>query len=200
MTEVLDGLGLPKVTLVGMSYGCWLCTNYAILNPQRVERLVLLSPGDTFVPTVAQFYLRGLPSMALPFLPKAVLRGLFMNWLTYQDNLRDPKTREVNELMTGQMHQLFRSWRPKYTLSVATQGRPKAFPDGELRAMQVPTLLMIGQGEVVVDPRASLERATELVPNLQGELVPRARHDMTFSRHELVDKRIVEFLSDPAVQ
>lgn len=196
MTEVLDALDLPKVTLVAMSYGCWLCTNFAILNQDRVDRLVLLSPGDTFVPTVPQFYLRGLPSMALPFLPERVLRHLFMDWLTYSDNLRDPATREMFDLVTEQMHKLFRSWRLKYTLDVATQGRPKAFPDNELRAMQVPTLLMIGEEEVVVDRRASMERAKRLIPNFAGELVPRASHDMPFSRYELVDQRIIEFLED----
>lgn len=197
MAEVLDALDLPTVTLVGMSYGCWLSLNFAILKPDRVDRLVLISPGDTFVPTRPQFYLRGLPSMALPFLPERLLRRLFMEWLTYSDNLRDPRTREVFDLVDDQMHQLFRSWRIKHTLDVAMQGRPKAFPDDELQAMQRPTLLMIGEEEVVVDPRASMERAKRLIPNFTGELVPRASHDLPVSRHDLVDQRIVEFLGTP---
>ena len=62
--------------------------------------------------------------------------------------------------------------------------------------MQVPTLLLIGQQEVFYDPEAARERARRLVPNFEGELVPRASHDMAFSQHEVVDRRILEFLKE----
>ncbi len=60
--------------------------------------------------------------------------------------------------------------------------------------MQVPTLLLIGEQEVIYDPAAVLERARRLIPHLQGELVPRSSHDMTFSRPEIVDACILAFL------
>ena len=35
----------------------------------------------------------------------------------------------------------------------------EAFSDEELRGMQVPTLLLVGEQEVLCDPKAALERA-----------------------------------------
>jgi hypothetical protein len=32
------------------------------------------------------------------------------------------------------------------------------------------------------------------MPNLKGELIPRAGHDMSVGQHDIVDKRILDFL------
>src|SRR5262249_3636292 len=45
LTATLDALGLDRVCLVGMSFGGWLALNYAVAEPRRVQKLVLLSPG-----------------------------------------------------------------------------------------------------------------------------------------------------------
>ena len=47
---------------------------------------------------------------------------------------------------------------------------------------------------MIYDPAAALERARRLVLNFEGELVPRASHDMSFSQAQFVDARILEFL------
>lgn len=70
------------------------------------------------------------------------------------------------------------------------------FSDEELRGMRVPTLLLIGREEALYDPKAALERARRLIPNLKGEMVPWANHDMTISQHEIVDRRVVDFLTE----
>ena len=55
---------------------------------------------------------------------------------------------------------------------------PTVFSDDELRAMRVPTLLLIGDHEVISDPATALARARRLIPDFEGELVPRlpSRH------------------------
>jgi pimeloyl-ACP methyl ester carboxylesterase len=58
----------------------------------------------------------------------------------------------------------------------------------------VPTLLLIGEHEVVCDPAAALARARRLFPDVQGELVPKCSHDMCFSQRGIVDARVLEFL------
>ena len=50
---------------------------------------------------------------------------------------------------------------------------PTVFSDDELRAMRVPTLLLIGDHEVIYDPATALARARRLIPDFEGELVPR---------------------------
>ncbi len=71
---------------------------------------------------------------------------------------------------------------------------PLLFPDDRLRAMRVPTLLLIGEHEVICDPATALSRARLLFPHAEGELVPQCSHDMCFSQHRIVDARVLDFL------
>jgi pimeloyl-ACP methyl ester carboxylesterase len=76
---------------------------------------------------------------------------------------------------------------------------PAVVSDEALRAMRVPTLLLIGDHEVISDPARALERAHRLIPDFEGELVPGCRHDMCASRHDIVDARVLEFLKKAPV-
>ena len=76
------------------------------------------------------------------------------------------------------------------------EANPDIFSDDELRSLQVPTLLLIGQQEVIYDPVASVERARKLIPHIEADLIPNASHDLAYFQANLVDKRILEFLTD----
>jgi len=41
--DIIDALCLPKVTLLGNSQGAWAAAQYAILHPDRVEKVILVS-------------------------------------------------------------------------------------------------------------------------------------------------------------
>jgi len=71
---------------------------------------------------------------------------------------------------------------------------PVMFSDDQLRSMRVPTLVLIGDHEVICDPVTALARARRLFPDVQGELVPRCSHDMCFSQHRIVDEQMLDFL------
>jgi 3-oxoadipate enol-lactonase len=45
LREVLDALGISRATLVGLSAGSEVATNFALAYPNRVSRLVLAAPG-----------------------------------------------------------------------------------------------------------------------------------------------------------
>jgi pimeloyl-ACP methyl ester carboxylesterase len=95
LTATLDGLGLGRIFLVGMSYGAWLALNFAIAAPDRVQRLVLLSPGGGFIPMVKQFSLRG---MLMVFFPTRITVNWFMRWLGITDRPGETAARWVLEL------------------------------------------------------------------------------------------------------
>ena len=48
LAATLDALHLDRICLVGKSYGGWLALNFAVAAPERVQKLVLLSPGGGF--------------------------------------------------------------------------------------------------------------------------------------------------------
>ena len=163
-----------------MSFGGWLALNYAVAAPERVQKLVLLSPGG-FLPMVRQFSLRG---MLMVFFPTRVTVNSFMRWLGFTCDRTLGLC--LNLMYLGLKH--FRV--PPETARVM----PTVFSDDELRAMRVPTLLLIGDHEVISDPAKALARARRLIPDVHGELVPRSSHDMCFSQHRIVDARVLDFL------
>jgi pimeloyl-ACP methyl ester carboxylesterase len=186
LTAILDVLQLQKVSLAGMSYGGWVARNYAIKAPQRVQSLVLLSPAASLLPLVKQFALRG---MVMMLLPTRFTVGAFMHWLGFKDGSGDPtgrETRAIDLTFLGLKHFRF----PRETAHIA----PTVFSDLVLRALQVPTLLLIGEHEVIYDPAKALSRARRLIPHLEGELLAACSHDMSIRLHRLVDARVIEFL------
>jgi pimeloyl-ACP methyl ester carboxylesterase len=181
LAETLDGLGLHRICLVGQSYGAWVALNFALAAPHSLRKLVLLSPGGGFVPMSRQFTLRG---MLMVWFPTRLTVDRFYRWL----GVTGVRTRPLRELAyLGLKH--FRM-APE-TLRVL----PVLFPDERLRAMRVPTLLLIGDREVVCDPALALARARELFQNVEAELVPQCSHDMCFRQRRLVDTRVLAFLA-----
>ena len=47
--SLLDGLGLDTVSVVGASFGGWLAAEIASTAPDRVDRLVLMSPAGLLI-------------------------------------------------------------------------------------------------------------------------------------------------------
>jgi pimeloyl-ACP methyl ester carboxylesterase len=116
--------------------------------------------------------------MLMVLFPARVTVNWFMRWLGVTDRPGRTDAQSVLELTyLGLKH--FRM--PPETLRVV----PTVFSDDQLRAIRVPTLLLIGEHEVVCDPAAALARARELFPDIR-ELVSGCRHDMCFSQHRIV--------------
>jgi len=184
LSATLDGLNLDRLLLVGMSYGGWLTLNLALTAPERVRKLVLLSPAASFQPLVRQFSVRG---MLMGFFPTRLTVNSFFGWMGFKNRPGDTDARPVLDLVyLGLKH--FRL--PQETMRIM----PGVFSDDELRALRVPVLLLIGDREVIYDPAKALDRARALLPDFEGELVPHCKHDMCFSQHRIVDARVLDFL------
>jgi len=185
LTSILDALKIDRVTLVGMSYGGWLTLNYAIAAPERLNKIVLLSPAASFLPLVQQF---NLGAMAMILLSSRFVVNRFMGWMTYKENLKNPHLLKTYNNMVDQMYLGLRHYRMQAGV------RPEVYSDEELQGLQVPVLLLIGKQEVIYDPSASIERAVRLIPRVEAALIPNASHDMSFSQARLVDEHILKFL------
>lgn len=184
LTATLDGLHLDRVSLMGMSFGAWVVLTYAVAVPERVHKLVLLSPAASLLPLVGQFSVRGILMLLFP---TRFTVNSFMRWLGITDTPGETDARRILELMyLGLKHFRF----PRETSRIA----PTVFSDDQLRAMHVPTLLLMGDHEVIYDPAKALARARRLFPDVQAALVPQSSHDMCVSQHRIVDARVLEFL------
>jgi pimeloyl-ACP methyl ester carboxylesterase len=183
LTATLNGLHLTRIALAGMSFGGWIALNYGAAEPERVRKLVLLSPGG-LLPIRKPFSLRG---MLMVFFPTRFTVNSFMQWIGCSTAPGPADSRPLLNLMyLGMKH--FRI--PKETLRIAVN----PLSDYDLHEMHVPTLLLFGENEVLCDPVEALARARRLIPDFRGELIPSSSHAMCVSQRDIVDARICEFL------
>ncbi|MFC2082412.1 alpha/beta fold hydrolase [Candidatus Bipolaricaulota bacterium] len=186
LIETLFGLGLDRFYLAGMSFGGWLAINLTLAAPERVRRLALISPAASLLPLVKQFTLRVMASM-LP--PRRFWFESLMGWMGIKGGEGNEFSQRLLDLM----------WLGGEHIKMSPETMrvmPTVFSDEELDALRPPVLLLIGENEVIYDAANALTRARCLIPDLEGELVPQCGHDITFSQHELVDARLLEFLNE----
>jgi pimeloyl-ACP methyl ester carboxylesterase len=186
LTGTLDALGISQTNLIGWSYGGFAALNYALHKPDRLRKLVLLSPIGSFVPLRGQFYIRTM----LTRLPGRFWSDSMMHWFTYGPNLSNKDTKRFFDAMTSQVYPGVRYFRLPPTVL------PVPYTDEELGGVRNPTLLLIGQQEALYDPVPAIERAKQLIPNIKTELIPHAGHELPASKPEAVDKRVLEFLKE----
>ena len=108
----------------------------------------------------------------------------FMKWMTVEGFV-------VNELFVDQFVLGMKNFRPRPHIRIL----PTMFTDDELRQIKAPTLLLIGGKEVIYDPEVAVNRAKQLIPNIEAEVVPNASHGLPLEQAKLVNERILEFLT-----
>ena len=158
--DILDGLGLDRCPVIGSSQSGWLALNHTLRSPERVDALVLLAPAATVLPfrPMMQAFIRLGPFMPAWTGPPSI-RGLFGG--------RTPVDERIVRLLTLHLKRFRYQRRAVF---------PTAFAPEQLHRVAVPTLLMIGQREVIYDPHRALDRARRLIPDVETELVPDCGH------------------------
>jgi len=190
MKEIFDGLSIDSTYIVGNSLGGFLTFNTALYLPERVKKIVLISPAATFVQMWPWYW-----NLLIP-------RGIYLStpaWIGDRLNL----VRLVNRAFAW-IWKDFPIVDPMAKLrtirNIAGHPRNRIFPpvysDKDLRQVQTPILLLIGEHEVIYKPEDAVRRATRLVPNLKAEILPNANHSAQVTAPELVNVRILDFLAE----
>jgi pimeloyl-ACP methyl ester carboxylesterase len=184
LLDVLDQLELQQADITGLSYGGFLALNLALHSPDRVKRLILLCPGvPSFGAPTQKYAIHGLPLMLLP----SHLTG---RWLIQGLSVKgyDPDDLEVEQLIVSAMN--LRSRIPF---------RP-AFNDDEFGKLKMPVLLLIGDREVLYDAKSAINRARQLIPHIEAEIVPNAGHMLSRDQPEIVIDCMLRFLNADRMQ
>jgi pimeloyl-ACP methyl ester carboxylesterase len=72
---------------------------------------------------------------------------------------------------------------------------PYPLPDEDLQKLKTPTLLLLGDHEILYEADQAIKRAEELVENIQTAIIPNAGHMVNWEQTELVTSHILKFLS-----
>jgi pimeloyl-ACP methyl ester carboxylesterase len=177
--QVLDGLSLNKVSICGHSNGGFQAMLIAQQNPDRVEKLILLAPAAGFKSFSFEFYLS---VFGTAIFPNDIILETFKNSGTLKAN---QWSKEMTEMLTL-------SFRV-----AASQLRvyPREFSDAELKAIKVPTLLILGNEEMIYSPAEAAERASRILPNSKVIILPNCGHAIPFDAPKEASNAIDSFLS-----
>lgn len=168
--DVLDGLGLESTRLVGLSQGGWLALSFATRRPERVEKLVLLSPASV-VRDRLTFMLQVLPLLLLGRTGNRII-----NRIVAAPERIHPDAMAYMELILAHTN-------PRLDPS-------PLFTDEELRRLTMPVLLLGGERDAIRDCRAIAARLQGLAPRAEACLLPNAGHVLVG-----VAVRMLSFLS-----
>jgi len=178
LDELLGKLSERPAHLVGFSYGGWVAMNQAIRSPGRVASVTLLDPAG-LTRLDARFWW-WLSISGLATLTPMPLRRRLARWLDSPAMLQP-------ELMTL-MWAGTRGYRaePKF---------PGVLTDDELRAIEVPVLLITGARSALLTPAEARARGS-LIAHAEVAIVPGSHGG--FNRIDELNDRIAAFIKGQA--
>ena len=187
LNELFDGLELRDgVNLAGLSYGGALTAQYALHFPERLNKAVLLAPGNTVLRIGAWCMAR----LILATLDTRWCLPSLIRWMFADIVRKDP---EWADAATELLSICFRSLqRRKVPI-------PPVLTDAEWGSLKVPALFLVGEHETIYSAEKAVRRLKRVAPRVTTEIVPGAGHDLTFAQAAMVNQRIVEFLKQEAV-
>jgi pimeloyl-ACP methyl ester carboxylesterase len=178
LDDALAAAGVEQAHLVGGSYGGFLALNQAIHQPARVRSIALLEPVGLVPLRFGRFMAWGLTVGLASTLPGPLRRAA-------GKALRMPMLDDKRILRMGR-----HGYRTHRSRSVP----PGPFTDEQLRSITAPVLLLLGEKSPVHDAPQVLAQATELLVDLDAEIVPGAGHPLPMSHTDRVATRLNEFL------
>lgn len=186
LDELFTTLALrDQIYLMGMSYGGWLTSLYALRFPDHLAKIVIMAPAATVLPMRLEFWIRALLSGLHPHLLKN-----FLYWLL-ADGVYDKTTQKLVAEGIDDVLVASRCYKPKATLV------PTVLADKELQCLQVPTLYMVGEHEKIYSAQKAVQRLKTVAPQIKTEIIPGAGHNLVLVQAGMVNRKVLEFLKQP---
>lgn len=180
--DVLAGLGLEGVHLVGHSYGGWVATHTAARFPARLATLTLVDPASTVAWPSARFW-AGLAAAISR--PRSMRAQRAVAWMTGSP---EPGS------FVGTLAGLFLAGFAAFVPPVGTPA-PLLVNRRVLRAVRVPVQVLLA-GNTVHDSTKGVRRISEVVPAWRHQLWPTASHALPAEVPDEVNASIRRFAID----
>lgn len=161
LSEVFDGLNIENPSIVGISQGGFVALKFAIEHPQDVDKLVLLCPAGIVPDKVVRLIIRFLPLLLLG--SKGLKKSIELFYGSYP----------VPKGVARSMRIITKHFSPR-------SGLNPTFSDGELKSLNMPTLLIGGTKDVMRSFKSIETRLSKFLGNLSS-------HPIDGGGHVLVD-------------
>lgn len=184
---LFESLKIDKASLVGHSLGGQVATDFAILNPDKVDQLILLSPGlsgfqyDQAYQEMAQKMWQAVPDV------DAMLQIMLHSPEAY--SLREAmKSTQAETIVQIHRDNIIKSLQWKNF----EQERPIPNTTERLSELKVPVLFIVGTEDK--KDLFKIKKLFEAVHNIQFRTVAGADHAIVMTHHDILLKEIKRFL------
>lgn len=184
LADVLDGLEIDSVALMGSSGGGHFALKFAAHFPTRVDAVALVNPCGVTRYRFPLGLMRGQTAVNLMgavghrFATEAHARRMVRTNASPNAELNMETVR-----MSYLLLKYFRRHRP-----------PPPLPEHELRRIDAPVLLMMGDHDPYFTPSVMLRRARRVFDKLHAEIIANAGHDMHNDRADEIAAHVMRFL------
>lgn len=160
LDNVLDRLGLASAAFAGLSLGGWLALDYAVRRPEKVDKLVLISPGG--VGRNRNILVWALPLLLLgPWGRKKMMERIGGPVMSDPAFLASPIGR-----LSGL---IFQHFKPR-TAPLPVHGAE------QLQSLPMPVMAVLGGRDVFIDAPLAKDRLEKHVRHLTMQYLPDGLH------------------------
>jgi pimeloyl-ACP methyl ester carboxylesterase len=170
LTALMDHYGISKATLIGSSMGGKIAWKFAAAFPDRIDKLVLISPDGFASPGEEYGKRQPVPSMVGLMryaLPKLLLK------MNLDPAYADP-AKLTDEIVT-RYHDLLLGLGNRDAMIARMEQTELVEPEPLLRSIKAPTLLLWGEKDAMI-PLTNADDYVKAVPNSRLVALPRLGH------------------------
>ncbi|MHA4088902.1 alpha/beta fold hydrolase [Bacillus cereus] len=179
LNEVIEGLGLERVHIVGVSIGGWTTMNLARYNPEHIATASLLDPVFVFAQISIKMILASIPA-SVPIVPK-FLREKMLSYVAGGAEASDDEP----------IAKLIESGMRNYKLKTPA---PDLFSKEDLKNIDIPVLALIAEKSTMHDSVKAVETGKKYVKDIDIVNWKNASHAINGEFSNEVNARILDFV------
>jgi pimeloyl-ACP methyl ester carboxylesterase len=170
---------LKNFDIVGASRGGWIATLLASQKQNSIDKIVLLSPAQTFkfIDKIGKTS----SALMLKLFPSEKKFGKTLNTFSTHPEKINPAYKRQFYLAN------------KYAKSNSSMLKMHPFSEDELKSIQNPVLVLIGDHDVI-NGEDSVERAQKYLVNSKIKIIKDAGHFLSIDQSKIVNDAMINFL------
>ncbi|MCP4180702.1 MAG: alpha/beta hydrolase [bacterium] len=172
-----------SINLIGYSYGGWKASQYLLEHPDRLNKVVLLSPPNTVCSPNKEFIKR----VFWAFIPHRYFLKRELYWVC-ENMVETEKGRAIADEMVDANMLSIRCFKTKMPAFLTV------LSDEELKSIKVPVIYIDGENNKMLSTKRAVERLNSLAPDIKTEIIPNSGHGLVFTHPEIVTEKILDFL------